>query len=178
MRTFIGRCSGSPRAFAACPLLFVSAISACGAGAMPESIAHPLAGVQAPEFHERSTSAREVGIPGRRRTRVTVVDFWATWCPACQISIPALDSLFRDHKDDGLMVIGINVGEPEPQAAAGAQSLGASFPIVADRGQRLSAQYGVAQIPLTFVIDRDGIVRWVGTDSSQATAAALVVLAE
>jgi peroxiredoxin len=76
------------------------------------------------------------------------------------------------------MVIGINVDEPEPQAAAGAQALGASFPIVADLGQRLSASYAVAQIPLTFVVDHNGIVRWVGTDPSQATAAALAVLAE
>jgi cytochrome c biogenesis protein CcmG, thiol:disulfide interchange protein DsbE len=109
---------------------------------------------------------------------VTVLDFWATWCAACQISIPALDSLFRSHKDDGLMVIGINVDEPEPQAAAGAQALGASFPIVVDVGQRLSARYGVAQIPLTFVVDHEGVVRWVGSDARQATAAALVVLAE
>jgi cytochrome c biogenesis protein CcmG/thiol:disulfide interchange protein DsbE len=76
------------------------------------------------------------------------------------------------------MVIGVNVDEPEYVAAAGAEALGASFPIVADRAQQLSRRYGVAQVPLTFVVDRAGVVRWVGNNPEQARTAARVLLAE
>ena len=56
--------------------------------------------------------------------------------------------------------------------------LGATFPIVADLDQRLSGTYGVAQVPLTFVVDGAGTVRWVGHDPASARSAVEVLLSE
>jgi cytochrome c biogenesis protein CcmG/thiol:disulfide interchange protein DsbE len=117
-----------------------------------------------------------VGIPGSDRTRVTVVDFWASWCEACQSTMPVLDSLWRSKRRDGVMVIGVSVDDSEAVAASAARQLGASFPIVADPG--LASAYGVARIPLTFVVDRKGTVRWVGRDPGSIEQAALYVLYE
>jgi cytochrome c biogenesis protein CcmG/thiol:disulfide interchange protein DsbE len=143
---------------------------------MPPSARHPLAGDAAPEFQRVALSAREVGIPGGDRTRVTVIDFWASWCTACEETIPVLDELWRDRKRDGVMVIGVSVDESPDEAASAAERLGASFPIVVD--QRLAGRYAVAQIPLTFVVDRRGTVRWVGRDPSAMRQAVLYVLYE
>src|SRR5829696_6174198 len=68
----------------------------CGPGAMPRSLQHALAGAAAPEFREVATADREVGLPGSPRTRATVIDFWASWCPSCQQTLAAMDTLYRD----------------------------------------------------------------------------------
>ncbi|MGK3969754.1 TlpA family protein disulfide reductase [Sorangium sp. So ce118] len=159
---------------AACALLVLG----CGPGAMPASVRHPLVGSAAPEFHAESTSAVTVGVPGTRRTRVTVIDFWASWCASCSRTMPALDRLWRDRKADGVVVIGVNVDDSEAAAEAAAYQLGATFPIVADLDQRLTGTYGVAQVPLTFVVDGAGTVRWVGRDPERARRAVDVLLSE
>ncbi len=150
----------------------------CGPGAMPASVRHPLVGSAAPEFHAESTAAITVGVPGTRRTRVTVIDFWASWCASCSRTLPALDKLWRDRKADGVAMIGVNVDASEATAEAAAYELGATFPIVADLDQRLTGTYGVAQVPLTFVVDGAGTVRWVGRDPASARRAVEVLLSE
>jgi peroxiredoxin len=158
---------------AASPLL-----ASCLAGPMPPSAPHPLAGSAAPEFHETTTSDREVGVPGGMRTRVTVVDFWASWCSGCQQTLPAMDALYRDRHEDGVMVIGVDVDEASEEGLALARKLRATFPIVLDPGMRLAGRYGVGSVPLTFVVDRRGTVRWVGRDPGAARRAVEFVLAE
>lgn len=166
---------GRALAFAALST-FIGVGAGCGPSSMPPSIGHPLAGSSAPRFQEAATSSREVGVPGSDRTRVTVVDFWASWCAACQETIPVLDDIWRDHKHDGVMVIGVSVDESESAADSAAQELGASFPIVVS--QRVAARYGVAKIPITFVIDGSGTVRWVGRDPSEMKRAVEFILHE
>lgn len=151
-------------------------LAGCRPSALPRSVGHSLVGSPAPRFQRTSLSSREVGIPGSDRTRVTVVDFWASWCQACQDTMPVLDSLWRSKRRDGVMVIGVSVDDTEADAESGAQQLGASFPIVVDQG--LASAFGVAKIPLTFVVDRRGTVRWVGRDPGSIEQAALYVLYE
>lgn len=167
------------RAALACVATIAAGLAmGCGPGAMPASIQHALAGESAPAFLGVSTLSRDVGVPGRGRTRVTVIDFWASWCDACTESLPLLDALWRRHKDDGLMVIGVSVDESEEQAVAMAEHLHATFPLLVDPGQRIAGRYGVAQVPITFVVDRHQTVRWVGRSAVEARRAAEVVLAE
>ena len=152
--------------------------SSCGPGLMPASLRHPLAGAQAPSMADLATQPTEVGIWHGAPVRVTVVDFWASWCQGCQESLPALDALYRDKRSDGLNVIGVSVDERRDDAYAMAQALHASFPIVVDQDARLASSYRVAQVPLTFVVDRSGTVRWVGRDPGAVRRAVEVVLAE
>jgi peroxiredoxin len=152
--------------------------ASCGPGAMPASFNHPLAGAQAPRFGELGGGETGVGIWQSAPVKVTVVDFWASWCQGCQESIPALDALYRDRHADGLNVIGVSVDENRDDAMAMAQQLHATFPIVVDRDARFLSSYRVAQVPLTFVVDRNGTVRWVGRDPAAVKRAVEVVLSE
>ena len=61
---------------------------------------------------------------------------------------------------------------------AAAQALHASFPIVVDASARFLRSYRVGQVPLTFVVDRSGTVRWVGRDPAAVRRAVEIVLAE
>jgi cytochrome c biogenesis protein CcmG, thiol:disulfide interchange protein DsbE len=159
-------------------LLCLASLTSCGPGAMPSSLRHPLAGAQAPAMGEISPEPTEVGIWRGPPVKVTVVDFWASWCQGCQESLPALDALYRSRRGDGLAVVGVSVDERRDDAFATAQALHASFPIVVDQDARLLSQYRVAQVPLTFVVDRNGTVRWVGRDPTELRRAVEVVLAE
>lgn len=145
---------------------------------MPASSPHPLAGEPAPAFEGESTLGRDVGVPGDERTRVTVVDFWAPFCAACQVTIPALGELYDDYRREGVMVIGVAVDESEEAAQRTATRLGGRFPIVMDGGGRIAGSYRVHQVPLTFVLDREGRVRWVGREMGEARRAVRFLLRE
>jgi len=162
----------------ACALVLTSC-----AGFMPASLQHPLAGAQAPAMPDvrseaDSTEGAEVGIWHGSVVKATVVDFWASWCPGCQQSLPALDALYRDKRDEGLRVVGVSVDQRRDDAFAAARALNASFPIVVDQDAHLMSQYRVGQVPLTFVVDRSGTVRWVGRDTGELRRAVEVLLAE
>jgi cytochrome c biogenesis protein CcmG, thiol:disulfide interchange protein DsbE len=159
-------------------LIAPSLLLGCGPGRMPASLGHPLAGAAAPEFHESAIDGREVDVPRSFRTLATVIDFWASWCAGCQESIPALDALYRDERHDGVLVIGVSVDQSRSDAEKLVERLHASFPVIFDPDMQIAGSYGVAQVPITFVVDERGTVRWVGRSPSEARRAVHVVLAE
>ena len=151
------------------PALGLTAIG-CGGGGLtgriPPSLRHSLAGMPAPEFQSKSASSSEVVVvPGSPETTiVTVVDFWASWCEACIEAMPSLELLYRRNRDRGVDVVGVSVDE-EPQNALGTvMAMHTTFPIVIDQHGRIQSAYDVGKIPTTFVIDRNGLVRWIGRD--------------
>ncbi|HVY44934.1 MAG TPA: TlpA disulfide reductase family protein [Minicystis sp.] len=155
-----------------------AALAACGPPEMPPSLGHPLADAPAPPFHELSTSSWDVGLPAAPMTKVTVIDFWASWCGECERTIPALEQLYRDKQDDGVMVIGVSVDERAEDATDRALALRTTFPLVLDPHMAIAGRYRVAQIPLTFVVDRKGTVRGVGRDPDALRRAVDHVLGE
>jgi len=90
--------------------------------------------------------------------------------------MPAYQSLYEDRRQDKVLVVGVSVDESQQAALRFTREIGAQFPIVMDSSQRLAHRYGVYEIPLTFVLDRQGTVRWVGRDPDDAREAADAVL--
>ncbi len=166
-----------PRSFVLAAPLAIALLSGCAAS-MPASLPHSLVGGPAPHFYESSMGDRDVGVPGGPRTKVTIVDFWASWCDGCQQSIPVLEAVHRDLYDDGVRVIGVSVDASKDDAIAMAFRLRTTFPVIHDGRMRIAGNYRIANVPITFVIDRRGVVRWVGRDPSDARRAAKAILAE
>lgn len=144
------------------------AATGCGGttGQLPRSLPHPLAGMPAPDFQAHSAVSTDlVSVPGSPETTVvTVVDFWASWCEACLVGMPALEHLYRRNRDRGVDVVGVSVDDEPRNALGTVMSLQTTFPVVIDKHGRIQGAYAVAKIPTTFVIDRNGMVRWVGRD--------------
>lgn len=157
-----------PRHFARTGSMFAIVSTALLIGCatpMPPSVQHPLLGQPGPAFEAVSLDNQSVSVPSYGGSaRVTVLDFWASWCGSCQVTMPALDRLYRDRRRDGLLVVGLSVDETAEQALDGAYRFGVTFPVVHDRGQELQAAFGVGQVPTTFVLDVTGRVRFVGSD--------------
>jgi peroxiredoxin len=137
---------------------------ACGGSAAPVASAKsPLLAASAPELHRPTLTASGPNGPQlslrELHGRLVVVDFFAEYCQPCMRSLPELEQLHHDRPD--LALIGI-AEDPELETSVQlVQKLGLDFPIVYDQEHVLAGRYRVDGLPATFVIDRQGMVRWV-----------------
>jgi len=90
------------------------------------------------------------------RGRVVVVDFWASWCEPCRRSFPWLNEMQAKYRDQGLVVIGVNVDAERSEADRFLAAVPAAFKVVYDPTGTLPARYGVSAMPSSFVFDRSG----------------------
>lgn len=81
--------------------------------------------------------------------------------------MPALEQLYRRNRDRGVDVVGVSVDEEPRNAIGTVMAYGTTFPIVLDPHGRLQNAYWVSKIPTTFVIDRSGLIRWVGRNPAE-----------
>jgi cytochrome c biogenesis protein CcmG, thiol:disulfide interchange protein DsbE len=96
----------------------------------------------------------------RARGKVTVVKFFAKYCEPCKRSLPWFQKFTTEHRD--VAVLGIAEDERESDVRDLASAYGLTFPIVHDTGNALSGRFRVSDMPITFVADRKGRIRWVG----------------
>ncbi len=89
--------------------------------------------------------------------KVTLINFWATWCESCLIEMPSIEKLYAEYKDQGLQVIAVSLDEPttSEEIVPLVKKLNLSFPIFEDPQQRLSELLSISAIPITLVVDRD-----------------------
>ncbi|MGE3772077.1 MAG: TlpA family protein disulfide reductase [Gammaproteobacteria bacterium] len=106
--------------------------------------------------------------------RVTVIDFWASWCPPCRKLMPLLDELRAARAADGLAVVAINVDEKRKDAEHFLARVAVRYPVVFDPAGHCPAVFGVPGMPTTYLVDRRGIVRHVHSGFREDDAQALV----
>jgi len=111
---------------------------------------------KAPPFELRDVNGRTVRLSDYKG-KVVLINFWATWCPPCRAEMPDLVRLQREHRKQGLQIIGITYPpEQKDRVRRFARSLKVNYPIILGTRQ-LKARYSSDEtLPLTIVIDRDG----------------------
>ncbi len=89
-----------------------------------------------------------------------VLDFWATWCPSCQKSLPLLDKISQDkaQADRGLRVIAVDCGETKQAVGDYLAKNNLSLRVVRDEDGSLLNDYQIHTLPATMVIGRDGTI--------------------
>ncbi|MFZ5909602.1 MAG: redoxin domain-containing protein [Chloroflexota bacterium] len=129
------------------------------------SLTEPVAvNYPAPELTLSDVSGEQHSLAGYRG-QVVLVNLWATWCPPCKAEMPTLNDYYKDHADEGFMILAVNDGDPAGDVSAFAQAYGLSFPVLLDPNYIATDQaFKTRSLPSSFVIDREGVVRlrWVG----------------
>ncbi|WP_420336654.1 TlpA family protein disulfide reductase [Roseibium sp.] len=93
------------------------------------------------------------------RGKITVVSFWATWCPPCRKEMPALARLSRELDAERFAVLAVNVGDKEDKIRSFLEKIDhAGLPILMDTGSELPSKWYIHGLPVTYVLDADGQV--------------------
>jgi peroxiredoxin len=121
-----------------------------------------LIGQPAPDFALRSLSGENIRL-SEHLGEVVVINFWATWCGPCRQEMPALDELYAKYRLAGLTLLGVNIDDSNASARAAemAQGLKVSYPVLFDDRKEVARAFDVSAMPLTVMIDREGVVRQV-----------------
>ncbi len=154
--------------FRLCLVLGACAALACSEGvATPqgastaESGVHPLLGKHGPDFARRTVTGNATVALHALSGKVTVVDFWATWCGPCKKSFPKLQALNAKYGANGLQIVGISEDDEQSGIAAFETGLGAKFPVVWDEDKGIASKWQPRSMPSTFILDRSGMIRFV-----------------
>ncbi len=124
------------------------------------SAAAALVGQPAPDFTLRSLAGENLRL-SEHLGEVVIINFWASWCGPCRQEMPLLDQLHSKYRLAGLTLLSINLDEDAERAAEMAQALKVSYPVLLDARKQVSRAYQVGAMPLTILVDREGVVRYV-----------------
>ena len=96
-----------------------------------------------------------------------VINFWSSWCPPCRDEAPTLEKTWRLYRERGVTFLGVDIQDKEEDALAFVEEYDITYPNGRDLNGRITIDYGVSGIPITFFVDREGMIvsRWVGAIS-------------
>jgi len=126
----------------------------------PPAQGGPRIGEPVLEFTATTLSGERIRLSDYRGQAV-LINFWATWCPPCIAEMPDLDALYQANRDRGLVVLAVNLQEDPALVQQFVKQHGITLPIVLDADAQITLAYRVRSLPMTWFVDRGGIVRQV-----------------
>lgn len=158
-------------------LLWLALVTGCAAGSEPP--ARVEIGVEAPSYAARSLRGDSVSL-ALLRGKPVLLNVWATWCLPCKEEIPYLESLHGKHAAEGLQIVGVSVDARGDEAKIDefARDFRMSYPIWRDPDERVNSRFLAIGVPSTYLIDRDGILRWKHLGTLRATTPGFVAALE
>lgn len=138
-------------------LFLVAALLLSGCG--DDDSKAPKVGEAMAPFTLRSMDGQSWQVPQAAAGKVVVLRFWATWCAFCKDEMKAIEPIWQARRDQGLLVLAVNAGQTADDIAKFVGDLGISYPVLLDPGSKTARLYGVTGLPMTFFVDRQGVVR-------------------
>jgi peroxiredoxin len=148
---------------AICTALLV--VFATGVAQAPQK--HALVGTRAEDFALKALSGDNVRL-SEHLGEVVLLNFWASWCSSCRTEMPRLDKLLDTYRSAGLALYGVNVDDDPVRAAEFVTTVGVDYPVLLDTRKTVAPAYKLAELPMTVLIDRAGVVRYVHNAYSPA----------
>jgi thiol-disulfide isomerase/thioredoxin len=125
----------------------------------------------APNFTLRDLGGQEVSLD-QFKGKIVLMDFWATWCGPCRMTMPLLERLQKEYSSV-MVQLAVNQYEPIEEVREYVQSQGVHARVLLDEEGSVSAAYRVGSIPMQVLIDREGILRYVQLGFSPSMTAEL-----
>lgn len=118
-------------------------------------------GLPAPAYATVSLSGDSVSL-AKEKGKVVLLNIWATWCHPCREEIPELRAIHARYAGRGMELIGVSVDTDgsDDSIHAFMKDFQMTFPIWRDPEERISTLFLAIGVPATFLIDKDGILRW------------------
>ena len=91
-----------------------------------------------------------------QRGKPVMINFWATWCAPCREEMPAMERLYRRHREHGFVLLAVSVDTDAALVRPFLEQHGLTFPVALDAKMSLANAYGVRALPSSFLVDRDG----------------------
>ncbi len=140
-------------------ILLAALLAACGG--CEGGPARVEVGLPAPTYHATSLAGDSVALADYRG-RVVLLNVWATWCHPCRDEIPELRALHAKYQPRGLELVGVSVDADGNDDAIRAfmREFEMTYPVWRDPGETVSSRFLMVGVPATFLIDRQGVLRW------------------
>jgi len=120
---------------------------------------HRLMGGLAPQFELSDLEGRTVSL-AQFRGKIVMLDFWATWCGPCRISMPILDRLQKEFSND-MVLLAVNLREPRDLVRDYVARQNVRSRVVLDLEGNVGEEYESDSIPMQVIIDQEGVVQHV-----------------
>jgi peroxiredoxin len=120
-------------------------------------VAAPELNAIAPSFTLPALDGSQVSLE-RLRGSTVIINFWATWCEPCRVEMPILQAFYESHRDRGLRVLAVNLGETPEAVRAWVDEFGLTFDMLLDPQQTVAALYQIRGQPSTYVVSPSGII--------------------
>jgi cytochrome c-type biogenesis protein len=152
--------------------ILIAMLLACGGD---RDVGRPEIGQPAPDYRAVTLDGDSVSL-ARSRGRVTLLNVWATWCHPCREEIPVLQALHERFQPRGFDLIGVSVDGRGEEATIRefARDFGMTYDLWHDPEERVQSTFLAVGVPATFLIDRDGVLRWRHVGPIRATDTTLV----
>ncbi len=128
---------------------------------LPFTVSAISVGDTVPSFKARTIDGSKSIAVDDYRGKVVLIDFWASWCPPCLKSLPKYNELRREIGTSDFEIVAVNVDENTEDAKKFLAKHPVSYPIAKDPKGVLPGVFGVKAMPTSYLVDKNGVVKYV-----------------
>ena len=118
-------------------------------------------GDRAPSFARPALGGKGMVELSQYRGKVVYLDFWASWCAPCLTAIPEIEKMRGEFPSEDFQIIAVNLDQKTKKALRFLKKHPVGYPSASDPKGQLPGQYGVETMPTSYLIDRQGVIRYV-----------------
>lgn len=124
-----------------------------GSAQAPSDLVHK----PAPDFVRTDLNGQPIDLKVYRG-KVVLLNFWATWCAPCQVELPRFEAWQQKYDAQGLQVLTVSMDDQDAPVKRSVRRLRLGFPVMMGDAKLAEAYGGVLGLPISFLIDRNGVV--------------------